>query len=336
MIYTKYLIKKKWFSLEEVDRKLSDFQYSPEDNKDKPLPISSNKFRIIGGAWQIWSLMRLFFFIVGKKVKDFNDPVWQTILLLSEIVEIVCAPTIHKTHISYLKALIDQYLTLRSEYFPAIPLRPKHHYLSHYPELMLEFGPLIKVWTLRFETKHMFFKKVIRSAHNFLNVTKTLNEKHELFQSLLRQGSHLRNVIDIRDSVPFVPEHYSKEIQSSITRRIVTTELEDCTSVTVKGTTYKKGNAVIIKQDEYQYNLDIGRVCLILSDFNGNVYLVVEELKTTFHPGLRICEVKSQGIYVCIAVNELFSYYPLHIYVIDTKKYVRLRHAIVNCANTVH
>lgn len=92
--------------------------------------------------------------------------------MLSEIVEIVSAPVIHKSHIPYLEVIIDEYLTLRTISFPAIPLRPKHDYLGHYPEFFLEFGPLIQVWTLRFESKHMFFLKIIRNAHNFLNVTK--------------------------------------------------------------------------------------------------------------------------------------------------------------------
>lgn len=43
--------------------------------------------------------------------------------------------------------------------FPDFTLRPKHHYIEHYPHLIKKFGPLTDVWTMRFEGKHKFFKR---------------------------------------------------------------------------------------------------------------------------------------------------------------------------------
>uniref|UniRef100_A0A8C1MVV7 Uncharacterized protein n=1 Tax=Cyprinus carpio TaxID=7962 RepID=A0A8C1MVV7_CYPCA len=69
--------------------------------------------------------------------------------------------------------------------FPDHPLKPKHHYLLHYPDLILKFGPLIRLWTLRFESKHSYFKECARKLHNFLHLSKTLAERHQLLQSYL-------------------------------------------------------------------------------------------------------------------------------------------------------
>lgn len=41
------------------------------------------------------------------------------------------------------------------------------------------YGPLVDVWTMRFEGKHQFFKRVIREAHNFRNVPLTLADRHQ-------------------------------------------------------------------------------------------------------------------------------------------------------------
>ena len=60
-------------------------------------------------------------------------------------------------YLTYLQLIISQYISMREMLFPDVKLRPKHHYLLHYPELILQFGPLIKVWTMRFESKHRFF-----------------------------------------------------------------------------------------------------------------------------------------------------------------------------------
>ena len=70
--------------------------------------------------------------------------------------------------------LIQEYLGECQRLFPEVNLRAKHHYLAHYPDLILEFGPLVRVWTLRFESKHSYFKRCLRQSQNYKNVTHTL------------------------------------------------------------------------------------------------------------------------------------------------------------------
>lgn len=88
-------------------------------------------------------------------------------LSLHEIIEIVTSPKIDASTIAYLAILIDNYLEDRQSNFPNEKMKPKHNYLKHYPRLILQFGPLIHLWILRFESKHGFFKRCIRSAKNF-------------------------------------------------------------------------------------------------------------------------------------------------------------------------
>lgn len=54
-----------------------------------------------------------------------------------------------------------------------------HHYVEHYPELIRCFGPLVHLWTMRFEGKHRFFKRVVHDTQNFKNVLKTLANRHQ-------------------------------------------------------------------------------------------------------------------------------------------------------------
>ena len=85
------------------------------------------------------------------------------------------------------------YVTVRSRLFPDVPLRTKHHYLLHYPWLTMQFGPLIRVWTMRMESnlsKHTFFKRCARASKNFINITKTLSETHQLHQAFLSSGTY--------------------------------------------------------------------------------------------------------------------------------------------------
>ena len=65
------------------------------------------------------------------------------------------------------------------EVFPDFTLRPKHYYIEHYPDLILCFGPLVHLWTMRFDGKHRFFKRVVHDTQNFKNVLKTLANRHQ-------------------------------------------------------------------------------------------------------------------------------------------------------------
>lgn len=52
------LVRKKWFTYEQLNCKIENFSLSPEDSKNKPVKIQPNYDRIIGEAWEIRTLLR--------------------------------------------------------------------------------------------------------------------------------------------------------------------------------------------------------------------------------------------------------------------------------------
>ena len=315
-LYVNYFIKERWFSLDSLNDRILKFPYSIEDMRDKPCKIRRDAKKISGAACQVWQFLRLFPILILDKVKDFNDDVWYLVLLLTEITEIICAPEIHKTFLPYLQAIINEYLSLRKFVFPNIKLRPKHHYMHHYPDLIMKFGPPIKVWSLRFETKHTFFKRAIRALHNFTNITKSLSVKHELFQSYLRVGADLRFDVKMEKSGPFQIHIYCEEIKEALKEASLPSTIQECNSVFVKGTTFKKGNVMILSQSGYQFEIRMGRICLFLHDDDDNIYIVFEVLETTFHRVLRCYELGKMLKYECHAFNRCIKYEPLHVYTV--------------------
>lgn len=136
-----------------------------------------------------------------------QDNVWQVILQLKDIVDLICAQQISKAQVAYLDALIQEYLETRKALFPGINLRPKHHYLRHYPGLILKFGPLIRLWTMRFESKHSYFKRCTRHLKNLKNLCLTLSERHQMFQAFLSAGSVSPPALQIKDGSPSSERH---------------------------------------------------------------------------------------------------------------------------------
>ena len=41
---------------------------------------------------------------------------------------------------------------------------------------MCRFGPLVKHWTMRYEAKHSYFKKLAQNVRNFKNISLTLEK----------------------------------------------------------------------------------------------------------------------------------------------------------------
>ncbi|KAK0140165.1 hypothetical protein N1851_022919 [Merluccius polli] len=202
--------------------------------------------KLSGQAVQNWNLLRLLPLIIGDRVKDTADDVWQLTLQLKDIVDLICAQKISVSQVAYLDILIQEYLESRKALFPESNLKPKHHYLRHYPALILKFGPLIRVWTMCFESKHSYFKRCARNLKNFKNLCLTLSERHQIFQAYLSAGPMGQVVLQVKDGSPFYSALYSKAIQDAV-RPFDFTEIN--TKVTLemlyKGTSYKKGQFLV-------------------------------------------------------------------------------------------
>ena len=54
--------------------------------------------------------------------------------------------------------------------------------LQHYYIYYCRFGPLVNHWTMRFEAKHNFFKKMANNIGNFINLPYTLAVRHQYLQ----------------------------------------------------------------------------------------------------------------------------------------------------------
>lgn len=109
-----------------------------------------------------------------------NLEVWKWFLLLRKICDILLSKSVPIDIVYELKNLISNYLTLRLQLFPHDNLKPKHHYMVHYPKLILLLGPLVRVWCMRFEAKHRVLLAYGRNCQNKINIPQSLAIKHQL------------------------------------------------------------------------------------------------------------------------------------------------------------
>ncbi|KAF4528642.1 hypothetical protein B566_EDAN017265 [Ephemera danica] len=111
--------------------------------------------------------------------------------MLRELCELYTALIISYEQVTYMHELTIKYLTKLRDNFPNYKLKCKHHYIRHYAQLTLRFGPLIKHFTLRYESKHKMFKKIAKNCNNFIQVTKTFALKHQLYFAYCTTNTNL-------------------------------------------------------------------------------------------------------------------------------------------------
>lgn len=87
---------------------------------------------------------------------------------LKEVVELSLCSEFTEESIQYLQSKIQDHREMQKEAFPDFKIRPKQQYIEHYPDLVRHFGPLVHLWTMRFESKHRFFKRVVHDTQNLM------------------------------------------------------------------------------------------------------------------------------------------------------------------------
>lgn len=316
----------KQFSYTELNRRIEQFKYSGNDAHDKPCEVRSGSDRLCGHAVQNWCLLRLLPVLIGETITSAENEIWQMVLQLREIVALICAPAISADQIGYLRVLIEEYLLSRKQAFPHHRLKPKHHYMSHYPELIIQFGPLIRLWTMRFESKHTYFKQCTRKLRNFINVCSSLAERHQLLQAYLSAGNIFPPVIVVEKATAFYPSDYIAGIRESVAKYDFgpdTTLIAH--EATVKGTKYRKNMCVVISKDED--GLEVGKIMMILTYKNSAVYFITEKCKALcMHDVGVYCVTPINNSYYCINQEHLLDYYPLPQYSIGDMQVIVLHH----------
>lgn len=139
---------------------------------------------------------------------------------LKQIVELVVSPLHSEESIAYLESKISDHRQRYQEVFPNNKLLPKHHYIEHYPQLIQLFGPLVGLWTIRFEAKHSFFKKIMKHTSCFKNVPLSLAVKHQFMIGYhLSSPSIDKSLLDVSEASTVPLDVLKEELAQAFKQR---------------------------------------------------------------------------------------------------------------------
>ena len=248
---------------------------------------------------------------------------------LKDIVELCFAHTLSETTVGYLAAKIRDHKQLYKILFPDKPFKPKHHYIEHYPELIREQGPLVHVWTMRFEAKHSWFKGVVRESRCFKNILKTLAEKHQLMVGyFLSSPEYLIPDMVIKESrtcsLRMLDSHIKQLIQSTCDYACNGNVLI-AASVVVCGTEYAPGMVIVTGS---QSCLPAFSLIVHIALISGVLFFVAKSQKSWFCEHVRGFIIHDAGPVTLIKLSDLLDYYPLVPYQYKNEACVMLKHHV--------
>lgn len=147
------------------------------------------------------------------------------------------------------------------------------------------------VWTMRFEAKHHFFKKVVHDTQNFKNVLKTLAVRHQNMMAYhLGSASFFKPKMQT-SRVDSVLVSALPEVAQAYIRRQTTSDTVYCTSkVTIDGTDYTNGMFVAVGNSG-----GLSKFCKLTQIYlaNQNVYFLCSDYDSWYIEHLRSYELSA-------------------------------------------
>ncbi|ESO88651.1 hypothetical protein LOTGIDRAFT_165435 [Lottia gigantea] len=181
-----------FLTLNQLNSKLSTFEYSHLHNSTKPCQIEKHhldtKLALKQTSSCMLTLCETLPIIIGHYIPERNR-IWVNLLRLIQVVMLCSSPYCSTETPNVLRLLIVEFLSEFKELHGRAPFIPKMHYMLHFPKQMRHYGPLRHHWCMRYEAKHTAFTQ--RKHKNFKNLPFSLIHQHQLFMCYVQSGSNI-------------------------------------------------------------------------------------------------------------------------------------------------
>lgn len=313
-ILYQFVFIKKYFTLDILNNRIKYFNFNSNDNKPPPLTKQrlSNKY-IIMSASEMKTLTSYLGLIIGDLVPQ-NCEYWQLYLLLCKIIEIVDSKVVTFQESYLLQNIISEHHELYIEKFGY--LKPKHHFLVHYPRLMRMLGPLSNTSSIRYEARHRQFKSAANVIASRKNIPYSLAIKNQLsFCNRVLSNKGLFKTIDYGpQNVTLVEEN----LCFSFFKNKFPQKAENCFLtdwVEIHGVKYTHNLVLLLKISNFLPCF--GKISLIVLS-EENVYFICKTLSTIkldVHYNAYEANDDDNDDVVCVDYNELqvFKTHLIHL-----------------------
>jgi hypothetical protein len=232
--------------------------------------------------------------------------------------------------------LIEEYCKDLDLLYPHDSVKPKCHFLIHFPSAIREFGPLKNMSTMRFEGKHGFFKT--QKLFNFRNVPKTMAMRHQLNLAYLvtkSDGKLTDCFFDEGDNVAEGSVLTLDDLNSNLRHAIIAAaciqgeegSIYISPKVTRKGLELRPGIALCMEDDEFRG--PAFALLKLIAIASENILLCMQNLDIVeFSQPMNAYEVEPNQTFITKLWKEGQIYWPLPVVLESGRLYITHRHSL--------
>lgn len=285
------------FNIEVFNDRINHFYFG-----DNVKPPNIKKFYLLKqilpySASEVISLITHFGSIFSSLI-TIDCKVFSYYKILRKILSLLLLKSMSTAMVIHLKYLISEHHEVFMELFDKV-LKPKFHYLVHYPEIILKTGPVSNNWSMRFEGKNLETK---------------------LYAKLIRSRVNLCKSLCTRLMYSFASSVYSLRYVEDLCAVEYGTALEVCNGsfkyVIINGTKFSLGNFVVIAQKEEPIPIFYEIIQIINVD---TVEFTLKKYFTLFHDEHSLYYVVEPDDVPFIKSSHSNISDPLHTMLVDGK-----------------
>lgn len=190
-----------YLTLEMLNKRKQTFDYGPMEIGNFSTELTMNHLKnkhLKMTAREMLTFVMYLPLMIGDLIPS-EDEVWLFLLELIDITELILSFEVTELLISTLKLKIkhhnEQYVKLFTD-----NLKPKFHFLTHYPTVIRNSGPARNFWCFKFEAKHRPFKVYAHGITSRKNICLTLSKKFQFqFANLILHSNSNINEFHIEE-----------------------------------------------------------------------------------------------------------------------------------------
>lgn len=305
----------KLFTLKTVNYRIRFFNYKNKSSRYIP-SLTSDALKnsiFICSASEMKLLLENLGLMIGDLIPE-NNKAWDLYLTLREIHCILVKTCITKDKIKLLRSSIAKHHRLYQDIFKE-PLKPKFHFLVHYPTIIEKIGPIYAVSCLRFEAKHKEFKEYARVARTRKNICYTLAIRHQLkfaYRFQAQKGFHDRITFG-QKMIKTVHQLSDYDLfKSFVTESDLDEYKHVLSSANINGIEYKTDMLLIIGEENDL--LQFGKLKYILSNDKRNIAFLLLNMRTKcFIRHIHGLSIDYTSEWSIVTYHKLFHYQTSHM-----------------------
>lgn len=276
-------------------------------------------------AREMWSFSYHFPLFVGDLVPE-DNLVWIFAIKMIQMIDLQLQSQFNIQKIIHLRSLISSLNQMYTDIFKD-SLKPKHHFLVHYPTVIQNSGPVRYLSCFRFESMHRSLKLYTNNTTSRINIVWSIGVKLQFknaYRTIQKKGFENTLNVSHLTKLYLKDEPYYKFLKPEMLPTSLTGEVYVSKEIEIKGTLYKRNFILITSND----CLKVYRLDLVFIDQNNGIFFLCYEYESIFFDEHLHGYTVGPELHIPIILNSKNIYSPpIHLHLTPNgKNVIRLKY----------